>query len=450
MNNVANAQIILQGAQIKLKYRENFDVGIDGMGMYHYVFANPNSEPNTLYSANNVCGEYTYSGSNIALNDPGGLYPNATNYIENTPDFSNSTYINGVNTIDLLLIQKHINTTTPFTSGWEFLSADATNDEVVDNDDLDEIEDLVLGITSSVSRTKWSWVPLGAATPTLSDPWSDVSLLNFAGYFGDNYGTTTPILNDLNKIVFKATKTGDINGSNGYLCIGAGYLKNPNISTNTRENIINSEFNTIRKNDLVNLELELSYNEDLYAYECHLVVQASDYEIISVLSNDLKDIQWYFNTSNNLLSILSYAKDEEEIMKAGTKSLKIQFKAKTNNSQFFKNVEISDTRPVVAANVTAIEINGFTIIKAISIEPSSLSIESINMLGNREVKVSAPSTKPSILQVFDMSGKVIYQKTFLMVRGINSLFLDDFDANYGLKILSINQGDAIVLEKFID
>lgn len=66
----------------------------------------------------------------------------------------NTPATNGVSTFDLVIISRHILGITPFTEFRQFLAADADRDGDVDNDDIDEIRDVILFITTSFPNSE--------------------------------------------------------------------------------------------------------------------------------------------------------------------------------------------------------------------------------------------------------------------------------------------------------
>ncbi|MBK7609223.1 MAG: hypothetical protein IPI18_19490 [Saprospiraceae bacterium] len=68
--------------------------------------------------------------------------------------------MNGVSTLDLVLIQKHILGTERFTSPYKIIAADADNDQNVSAIDLIELRKLILGLYDKLpNNTSWKFVP---------------------------------------------------------------------------------------------------------------------------------------------------------------------------------------------------------------------------------------------------------------------------------------------------
>ena len=115
----------------------------------------------------------------------------------------NDNHLNGISTLDLVMIQQHILGVKPFTSPYQYLAADANNDNKVTAGDLVEIRKLILGFYEQFPKnTSWRFYGKGQAISDPDQPWglSESIFLNKK--------TRDQMFND-----FIAVKTGDINTS---------------------------------------------------------------------------------------------------------------------------------------------------------------------------------------------------------------------------------------------
>ena len=118
-----------------------------------------------------------------------------------TPE-RNDRHRNGVSTLDLVRIQKHLLGIEAFSSPYQYIAADANNSQGVSAIDLIEIRKLILGIYSEFPANK-SWRFVDKGFPMNADhPWpfsGSIEIQNFAG-------------NDLDND-FVGIKIGDVNNS---------------------------------------------------------------------------------------------------------------------------------------------------------------------------------------------------------------------------------------------
>lgn len=79
--------------------------------------------------------------------------------------------LNGVSTLDLIHMQRHLLGMVPFTEPWQYIAADANRSNSVSALDLVELRKLILGIYSELPRNA-SWRIFDAqATQDISQPW---------------------------------------------------------------------------------------------------------------------------------------------------------------------------------------------------------------------------------------------------------------------------------------
>ena len=109
--------------------------------------------------------------------------------------------INGVSTLDLVRIQKHLLGIEPFTSPYKMIAADANNSESVTALDLVEIRKLILGLDPEFpNNTSWRFVDSDYEFPNPTDPWPFPEVIELA----DGMSMAED---------FMAIKVGDVNGT---------------------------------------------------------------------------------------------------------------------------------------------------------------------------------------------------------------------------------------------
>jgi hypothetical protein len=126
-----------------------------------------------------------------------GVAPKSDYYIT---AYNNDNPTNGVNTLDLIYIQKHILGITPFQSPYQYIAADANRNNRISVIDLIELKKLLLGKYEHLPlNTSWRF---GVASQDLqlSDPWA------FSETIAIEYFTCHVTDAD-----FKGVKIGDVN-----------------------------------------------------------------------------------------------------------------------------------------------------------------------------------------------------------------------------------------------
>lgn len=114
-------------------------------------------------------------------------------------------YLDGVTTLDIVKIQRHILGLESFNSPWHYIAADVTGDKKVTAGDVAALRKLILGIDSKYkSNLSWSFVDANYKFPVQDDPWyepfpSDYKIFALPG--------------NMMYIDFKGVKVGDVSQS---------------------------------------------------------------------------------------------------------------------------------------------------------------------------------------------------------------------------------------------
>lgn len=115
--------------------------------------------------------------SGFSLTDVQGYYhfsdPNVGDDITITPE-KNSDYTEGVSTLDMVLIGRHILGVLPLDSPYKLIAADVNNSRHITTLDLIALRRLLLGIdTEFESNTSWRFVELDYTFPNPANPWQE-------------------------------------------------------------------------------------------------------------------------------------------------------------------------------------------------------------------------------------------------------------------------------------
>jgi hypothetical protein len=112
---------------------------------------------------------------------------------------------NGVSTLDLVRIQRHLLGIESFTSPYDMIAADANNSESVSAIDLIELRKLILGIYDELpSNTSWRFIDKSYQFADPFNPWMEE--------FPETY-TLNGLNTDMHDVDFVAIKVGDLNNT---------------------------------------------------------------------------------------------------------------------------------------------------------------------------------------------------------------------------------------------
>ncbi|MBK9257005.1 MAG: T9SS type A sorting domain-containing protein [Saprospiraceae bacterium] len=111
--------------------------------------------------------------------------------------------INGISTLDIVMIQRHILGLQPLENPYRIIAADVNKSGSVSAADLIELRKLILGVISTHQHTdSWRFVDRNYAFPDISNPW--------VGQFPEQ--CALPVTSNTT-IDYVAIKVGDVNGS---------------------------------------------------------------------------------------------------------------------------------------------------------------------------------------------------------------------------------------------
>jgi hypothetical protein len=115
----------------------------------------------------------------------------------------NDDPLNGVSTLDLVLIQRHILNIENFTTAYQYIAADVNHDNKISANDMVELRKLILGIYGDFPNNKsWRFLDKAFTIQDVTNPW------NANEYINVNNVKTSLMDND-----FMGIKIGDINVS---------------------------------------------------------------------------------------------------------------------------------------------------------------------------------------------------------------------------------------------
>jgi len=151
---------------------------------------------------NAILPEYPRTG----YTDEDGMYTFLGAPMANTYELSavkNDDYKNGVSTLDLVMIQRHILGLAEFDSPYKMIAGDINNDEKLKASDLTELRKLILGVILEFpSNDSWRFIDQDQTFSDILDPWPLEESIQLE--------TTEETMLDND---FVAVKVGDVNGN---------------------------------------------------------------------------------------------------------------------------------------------------------------------------------------------------------------------------------------------
>ncbi len=259
----------------------------------------------------------TYSTTTIADGSyaVNSLVPNESNGYTIKPSKNNGIKAGGVNTNDVLFVQRHILNTTKLNSAYKLIAADVDGNKAINSVDVLRIKRLILSTDTTFASTArgsrlWEFVDSAYIFPDTTNPFP----------FKDSIIATASANSNVVNKTFIGIKLGDVNYdwqasqarglnlepielqysiSNSQLETGIAVIKIP-ITANNFKDLVGMQYTLqFNKNDyeLVNIEnnkLVVDYNK----------TQANSKGLMSMLWTDAKAEEKSFNSSDELFTLV--------------------------------------------------------------------------------------------------------------------------------------------------
>lgn len=342
-------------------------------------------------------GQYAFS------NLPMGFNYNISSYKNDDP-------INGVSTLDLVMIQKHILGLTALNSPYKLIAADIDNSQHISAADLVHLRKLILGVTTEfpTGQKSWRFVDASQQFANPSKPFPFVEVINVSS------------LNQLMVDVdFMGIKIGDVNAS-----AKTNQANSSEVRSNAKlvlETAVQSGANDVVSiratefNDIVGMQYTLSFNANDYTFaginsgllsidESNLGLQMVDRGLIT--------LSW--NTTKGMTI------DENEAL------FSLVFKAKSANSALALNINSGITK--AEAYTDDMEVMSVELRNQESSETFELYQNNPNPFdASTMIAFRMPKAGKASLSVYDVTGRVVYRLNQEFAKGYNEVQLQKTD-----------------------
>jgi len=354
----------------------------------------------------------------------------------------NDDYTNGVSTLDLVMIQRHVLELELLNSPYKMIAADINNDEDISASDLLVLRKLILGsITEFPNNGSWRFID---ADYTFADP-------------TDPFGNTLPesvdiaVLDSDKVIDFIAVKVGDINDN------AAANLKDQNASSVRTNNTVSMkvENQNFRAGEMVVVPVTIS--EEMIATGLQFTIEVgSGLEFADVTSESISisDDNIGFASLSEGVITLSWnhaagvsINDTEAVLElvfntrnSGTIAKELKISSNLINAEIYnEDLQTMDIEFVIEGREDE-NINGFVLHQNV---PNPFT-------ETTDISFELPVSKLGTLTVYDMTGKVIssVQRTF--EKGANHITLNRSDlGTTGVLYYQLQVGEYVASRKMI-
>ncbi len=356
--------------------------------------------------------------------------PNDVNYaITGSKD---DDYLNGVSTLDLLLIQRHILGIELLDNPYKLIAADVNNDQQVTAVDLIELRKLILGIYDELPNNG-SW-RFGDANQTLdiNAPW------NFDEMLEINSLNTDMMHED-----FVGVKIGDVNDS----------VEANSFTGSTEERSIASiditfDDREIAVGELVELSITGSALNDVYGYQ--FTMATAGLELVDVQSGVINVSSENFASFGNLVTT---SWNSTNPISTDDALFTMTFRATvsgTISDIIDVNSEITRAEAYVGSDLAIVNIDIDNNTSTESAEFALYQNEPNPFTTTTVIGFVMPETADAALTVYDVTGKVIKLVDGNFAKGYNEIELSKSDLGAaGVLYYQLDSGDFTATKKMI-
>lgn len=356
----------------------------------------------------------------VATDDKGhyefiGMQENAPYKITPEKDID---HLNGVSTLDLVLIQRHILGINKLNSAYKYVAADINNDKNVTAVDLVELRKLILGIyTTFPKNTSWRFIDKKANVSDVTRVWDAnqyVHLDNFNTSMMDNH--------------FVAIKIGDVNGSATVNANGS--------STESRTSKMLSLISydqTYTPGDIVRMDITSDNFVNMTGAQWTLGFDATSMEYSKIEAGALKMNSDNINALQAESGKLAFSwNDFESVSVAKDVVLfTIEFRATANNTIANTVKVTSDITKAEAYTQDLSEIKLGLTIRSQATGEFVLEQNNPNpFTANTSIRFNLPQAGDATLTIYDITGKVLKSISGQYAKGQNeiSISAEEFSA----------------------
>ena len=322
--------------------------------------------------------------------------------------------LNGVSTLDVLKIQRHILGLESLDSPYKMIAADVDNSGNISVSDLLEIRRLILGVQESFTNVdSWRMVDASQKFANNNSPFeTDISF---------NY--EIPSIQEDMAIDFVGVKMGDVDNNNSFAV--KAEIQSRNRDT---ELLLLTEDKMLEADKIYELEFKLDKSDVIHGYQMAFSVNDQYAALLGVKSNEveLNDSNSYLE--DNVLKLSWSSTDDFEVNDEPVFKIVLQTKKSVAVSELL-NLEDHVLNSEVYIDDKAYDLNLSYITPASSGEVLVYQNAPNPWSDFTEIKYYIDGEKEVRFSVFDINGRLLYKEIRQSKIGVNRIMLDKYDLN---------------------
>ena len=323
----------------------------------------------------------------------------------------NDDWSNGISTLDLIRIQKHLLGLQHLGSPYKLIAADANNSGSVSAVDLVMLRKLILGtITEIDNNTSWRFVDGSYNFLDPSNP--------FGEEFPESY-VISPLSTSM-AINFKAIKVGDVNNS-----VQANLNSDETETSGSLTMKLNDQ--NVIAGELVEMTFTAEQAEAMMGYQFTLNFDSQLLAFVSsdAASLDVSDENFGLDMADQGVITTSWSRATPVNVSEGDELFTITFRAKSSGT-LNGNVWIGSTQTRAESYDAEGNVNNVELVFENTVTPATAEFALLQNTPNpfaqsTNISFTLPEAASTNVTIYDMTGKVIYTRDIDAVAGYNEL-----------------------------
>jgi hypothetical protein len=336
-------------------------------------------------------------------------------------------YLNGVSTLDLVMIQRHILGLEKFDNNYKLIAADANNDGNVSASDLTELRKLILGVSTSFTNESWRFPVAGTTVNVSPISFTEVS------------SSTDRTANN-----FVAVKIGDVNGN------VTTNINNPSVEGRSNSNVAMTVADAaVVAGEVVEIPVTAANFNDVAGFQYTMNLKGASF--VGINGGALEVTANNVGVIANDVVTMSYASNEAISATEGEVLFTLVVKAD-------KAMNVSEMISLTSEVTKAESYNSDLKVGNVSLSVRTAPVANIELFqnepnpfkGQTTVNFNMPVAATATLSVYDVTGKVVTIRNIDAVKGLNSeVFTKEQLGVSGVLYYTLVSGDFTATKKMI-
>ncbi len=339
--------------------------------------------------------------------------------------------MNGISTLDLVLMQRHILEINEFNSPYKVIAADVNNDSKVSASDLVALRKVILGLEMEFpnGQKEWRFVDKAQVFTDYNQPFPFNEKIDFSNVESAQYD-----------VDFIGMKIGDVNIS------ALTNLRDTETDNRSTERL-DLTYTVAQEGDYAYIDVYSVDGEMILGLQTELKTSLNS-EIIGIESGaiDFKPSDFYINNNSVRMSFASMS----EVTLDSNQPL---FSMIVKKNGDLSNLKMANTRFENEAYSTSMEVMDVTlaprtsndngIFELLQNKPNPFAESSM-------IEFSIPDDGDVTLEVYDVTGKLLHNETKACAKGQNQFVVNSEDLKYaGIMYYQITFGENKAIKKMV-